>query len=325
MPVPKKKPSGKRYFHPTIKSVQRDEKNDKRRRIIGVASTDVLDRADEWINQKGWDLKNFKKNPVFLWAHNSSELPIGTIDVIKVEDNQLIYEAVESLANPFSKSVFDMYEASELKATSVGFICNEYKFYDADGKEVDDWYDASQTELAKNELLEISAVPVPCNPEALQLMFQKGLDLEVPAEPARIVGYDESRVDMEQAIKSIVNIFEKEGRVLSGKNRSLINDAVTALQSLLDATDTSTDDDDKAAPDWTEPTPNFEIVESLSDGTYAYRFDPEWMEAKHAMNADAYAMYEAAKQEKITRLEKEKTSLLNAIAHYQATIKLLRQ
>ena len=41
-----------------------------------IASTSDIDRDDEVIEVTGWDLKNFKKNPVIMWAHNYSNPPI---------------------------------------------------------------------------------------------------------------------------------------------------------------------------------------------------------------------------------------------------------
>src|SRR3990167_7563446 len=41
---------------------------------VAVASTSVVDRHGESINQEGWDLKSFKANPVMLWAHDHREI-----------------------------------------------------------------------------------------------------------------------------------------------------------------------------------------------------------------------------------------------------------
>ena len=44
-----------------------------------VGSTADVDRYGDIIEVEGWDLKNFKKNSPFLWAHNYQAPPVGTV------------------------------------------------------------------------------------------------------------------------------------------------------------------------------------------------------------------------------------------------------
>jgi hypothetical protein len=37
----------------------------------------------------GWQLANFRKNPVVLWAHDSSMMPVAKASNIRVEDGKL--------------------------------------------------------------------------------------------------------------------------------------------------------------------------------------------------------------------------------------------
>ena len=41
--------------------------------FIAVASTNSVDRHGEIVDNNGWDLKSFKKNPVILWGHDHDE------------------------------------------------------------------------------------------------------------------------------------------------------------------------------------------------------------------------------------------------------------
>ncbi len=45
--------------------------------FIAVASTNSVDRHGEIVDNNGWDLKAFKKNPVILWGHDHNEPAIG--------------------------------------------------------------------------------------------------------------------------------------------------------------------------------------------------------------------------------------------------------
>ena len=38
--------------------------------FTAIASTNSVDRHGEIVDNNGWELKSFKKNPVILWAHD---------------------------------------------------------------------------------------------------------------------------------------------------------------------------------------------------------------------------------------------------------------
>ncbi|WP_425490032.1 hypothetical protein, partial [Azospirillum tabaci] len=47
------------------------------RTVDFVISTASEDRENDVISLSGWQLSNYRKNPVVLWAHDSSDLPVG--------------------------------------------------------------------------------------------------------------------------------------------------------------------------------------------------------------------------------------------------------
>jgi len=151
--------------------------NDDEQTIEGVFSTSDVDRTNEpAIDQETWDLKNFKKNPVVLFAHNnmfSSDPNIVVGKVVKIgldEKGNLagkIKFAVEEgvgVYGDFIKTLFNLYKSKFMNAFSVGFIMGEIV---VDKKK--------RTKMVNNELLEISCVPIPAN--ALALAKQRGLDI----------------------------------------------------------------------------------------------------------------------------------------------------
>jgi HK97 family phage prohead protease len=154
-----------------------------------IASTGAIDRDQEVIDPNGWQLSNFLKNPVILWAHNSRELPIGVATKVYVENKKLIVEGkfAPADANPFAEQVKKLYDEKIIKTVSVGFIGVEFETKKQNNMDIFVW--------TKAELLELSFVPVPANPEALSLMKSKGLDkdklTEVKAEDKKL----EKRVD----------------------------------------------------------------------------------------------------------------------------------
>jgi len=135
-----------------------------------IVSTDTKDRQGEIVNQEGWDLSAYTKNPVVLWAHKYDQLPIGMCTAIKTENGQLVAEGkfAPADANPFAQQVRKLYDLGMLNAVSVGFIPTEMDEKD-------------QTKTSKQEMLEFSFVPVPANAEALRLSYDqvRTLNLDV--------------------------------------------------------------------------------------------------------------------------------------------------
>ena len=122
-----------------------------------VASTEDSDRSWEIIKASGWDYINFMKNPVIIANHvYKIENIVGKATSIYVKDNQLIIEWVFSESNPLGKLLADLYEEWMVKTVSVWFIP---KSRDEGNKRI----------ITNAELLELSFVAVPCNPNALSL------------------------------------------------------------------------------------------------------------------------------------------------------------
>lgn len=132
-----------------------------------IVSTSDTDRQGEIVDQNGWDLSFFKMNPIVLWAHDYSSLPIGMCTSISVQNGKLIAEGkfAPEDANPFAQQVRRLYDGGYVSATSVGFIPKQY---DAD----------SDAKITKAELLEFSFVPVPANPHALTMNQMKKLNID---------------------------------------------------------------------------------------------------------------------------------------------------
>ena len=51
--------------------------------FLFVASTEAEDRYGDVIEQEGWNLADFRKNPIALWMHDHKS-PIGTVDSLEV-------------------------------------------------------------------------------------------------------------------------------------------------------------------------------------------------------------------------------------------------
>lgn len=126
-----------------------------------VLSDETPDRMDDVIMSDGWQLDNFRKNPIALFGHRS-DFPIGTWKDLRVEKKQLIGRldiAPEGTSERIDE-IRRLIDAGILRAVSVGFKPIETKPRKETGWGV--FY-------TKAELVETSVVSVPANPNALAI------------------------------------------------------------------------------------------------------------------------------------------------------------
>jgi len=117
-------------------------------------STSSLDREGDTIAASGWDVRGYLKNPVVLWAHSYSDLPVGTATSVWREGNSLKAKMYFA-STPMAAQVEALLQDKVLRAVSVGFAPKTFAF------------SATGINFYEQELLEFSVVPVPANAEAL--------------------------------------------------------------------------------------------------------------------------------------------------------------
>jgi len=169
-----------------------------------TASTSTQDRDGEVIDAAGWDLKNFKKNPVIMYAHDYRSLPIGKASRVWLSKGTLknTVEFPPEGTYEFADIVERLVDTGYLKTESVGFIPKKWE--DGDGEK------APRRTYTKQELLEISIVPVPSNPDALRNAVDEGIittkQFEAITKTEEVV--DEDTNDSEEIVKDHKKIFE---------------------------------------------------------------------------------------------------------------------
>jgi hypothetical protein len=143
-----------------------------------VASTENVARDGLAIAAGGWQLGNYRKNPIVLWAHDyfGNRPPIGRADV-KVDGKELLADITFDAGDPFAADIERKYRQGFLSAVSVGWDTLEI-----DGKKPEPgdlmavmFGGAAGHTVTKAELLDISAVPVPGDPDALKERAARGL------------------------------------------------------------------------------------------------------------------------------------------------------
>ncbi len=150
---------------------------DKGRVVRFRASTPAVDRHGTVVRPDGIRTDQFEKNPIFLWGHDGygglmkpdPESVIGRVVGWEKgpEAFDVDVEFAPAEANPKAEMAFRLVKSGFLNTVSIGFL--PIKWHEervpgeAGAEEVRTVYD-------EVELLEVSLVPVPSNPEAVALV-----------------------------------------------------------------------------------------------------------------------------------------------------------
>lgn len=153
------------------------------------ASTDMIDRHRSIVKQGGIDTAHY--SGTFLWGHDSFKGLFGGTPEIKNQLGKVLSKSITkftrdgkdaeatdidvrfSKVNPFAVMAQGMVREGILGNTSIAFIPKKNHREDIDGEEIRIYDEV--------ELLEISLVPVPSNPEAQALVRAMGAGLEEEA------------------------------------------------------------------------------------------------------------------------------------------------
>ena len=136
-------------------------------KVSFVASSATPDRYGDIIDQKGWILDNYKKNPVVLLNHDSNQLPIGKGNVY-LRDDKLVIDVEFDSEDERAKEVERKAKKGFMNAVSVGFRPLESKSR-SELPEDNKYYGQRGMYYSKAELLEVSIVTIPANGEATML------------------------------------------------------------------------------------------------------------------------------------------------------------
>ena len=181
-----------------------------------VASTPGVKRDGIEIDQQRWLLENYKRNPVFLWAHDYTgrTLPLGRASVW-VEGNELVSDVVFDQGDEFARQVEGKYRRGYLNAVSVGW---------------------DNTREGEHELLDISAVPVPGDPDALILRQYNALQV-ILAEPQPAPDNSDTAAN-----RTAQPDGARVGAMLNARNRADLKQAMTLIQSVMDRAEPAPDE-----------------------------------------------------------------------------------
>tara|TARA_R110002020_G_scaffold150501_4_gene327319 strand:+ start:9105 stop:9956 length:852 start_codon:yes stop_codon:yes gene_type:complete len=141
-----------------------------------IASTPNADRYNDVV-ASDWDLKAYMQNPVVQFGHRYDIPPVGKTEKLTVDPKTGNLMAKikwdDTPTNPLGQTVAAQFRSGFLRAVSVGFQPGKQV---ARSKLPTDHpaHGEKGMYMTANKLLEISAVPVPANAEALAI---RGFDI----------------------------------------------------------------------------------------------------------------------------------------------------
>jgi HK97 family phage prohead protease len=131
-----------------------------------TASTNRVDLIGDIIEQD-WDLTDFRKNPAFLFAHESWNPPIGWVrEFNTTDDGTATHSRVEFVPrgiSPRTDELFELTRIGAIRAVSVGFIPLETE------DRFDDEHRWVGYRFLRSRLTELSLCSVGANPDAVAL------------------------------------------------------------------------------------------------------------------------------------------------------------
>lgn len=151
------------------------KRNEETRTITFVASDGARDAAGTVLNQEGWNLKRYEKNPIVGYQHEvyggwDGSDPDNVIGKARayVEDGELLADITfePKDVNEKAEKIYKKLLFGSLNAVSVGFR-SIGKGRWGEGEEALDGSNPTYY-YAGQELLEISVVNIPSNPNAVR-------------------------------------------------------------------------------------------------------------------------------------------------------------
>lgn len=166
--------------------------------FLAVASSGREDRHGEVVDQDGWDIKNFKKAPRLLWAHDHRIPAIGKATKIWIEGKgksaKLMFEGVFHEITDLGRAAKQLFEEGYVDTFSVGFMPIEME----------------GNTFTKQELLEISLVNVPANADAMAKAYKSLKDSGYEDEVATQLGFPVAVLDKLESMDKDIQDIRKE-------------------------------------------------------------------------------------------------------------------
>lgn len=249
---------------------------DGRTVYVAKGTTDSLDRYKEVVLPRGMKSEDFMKNPVLIDGHDYGKDPIGTILGFRIAEDGVEYDFVFD-PGPEGKAKEAKVKSGTLRAFSIGFMPTKWveqeEMKDKEGKPLSklsvedpsgEKYDVDLTRYKTQprrmftewELLELSLVSIPANPDALLLNMVRGLADNM--DPARAEFVEKALGGQMESLKKALEQFTKDfteaklGSVERHPDIEVVTEAWKDTQALVELAQWASNDGSgaKATIDW---------------------------------------------------------------------------
>ena len=188
------------------KRLESDDQADKVYSFI--ASTDKADRYGDIINQSGWELDSYERNPILLLNHEHNSLPIGR-GKVKIAAEGLIIDVEFDMEDERAAEIAGKVERGFLNAVSVGFTPLKAVSRANLPREHAAYSDEGGSYFEKAELLEVSIVTIPANSDATAIAA-KGYDDQIRTMIQEEVQSSIKALPASAVLKHILEVREEE-------------------------------------------------------------------------------------------------------------------
>ena len=131
----------------------------KRRTVNYKFSDESVGRDFHVVMDDAWQIENFEKNPIFLWAHDDKQPPIGRVFGLHHTAREL-RGGVTYAESDFAEEIFQLVRGRFLSAVSTSWLPIQVA-------RASDATRPGGLDFFKVDLLEVSQVPIPALPTAL--------------------------------------------------------------------------------------------------------------------------------------------------------------
>jgi len=209
--------------------------------VISYVNTAAIDRDAEVVLPEGGIMGDYRNHPVVMFGHDYSELPVGKNEWLKLDDKGWKGKTVYANTKR-ANEIYEYRKAGFPLAESIGFIPLEIT-QPGDG-DFDDLAKAlarrgafKRSDIPKIRriykkwlMLEYSDVPIPSNPEALEIAIEKGLvpkpeEMEEEKQPKTM-----SQSEIKDELDYILIICQEH--TLNEDNQALAKQLISELMRL---------------------------------------------------------------------------------------------
>lgn len=151
------------------------------RAVIARITTASVDREGDVVLPSGINARNYKRNPVVLFAHRGDTLPVGRAEGLETATDAITAKVLFA-ARPKSlpeeqewipDTLLDLFQQKVLRGFSIGFQVPQDGWREATDRDRKNFGTNARRVITKWELVEFSVAPIPMNQDALAMAVSK--------------------------------------------------------------------------------------------------------------------------------------------------------